>query len=138
MGHWRYIGGSIRASRYPSRVDLSQTSDRYTPHLTNVLHDTAPGSILCHRRLEAIPSSELRALSAVGNMIAAPLRGRGSQIVLDDDDLIVKRANQVPGTLSGYLGLFRSSRASTLLGTATPHAMPPPPPLGAWTLESPL
>ena len=71
-------------------------------------------------------------------MIAAPLGGRGSQIEDDElDDLIVKRANQAyaQDTLSVCLGLFRSSRASTFLGTRHPPCRAP---LGAWTLESPL
>ena len=50
--------------------------------------------ILCYQKLKAIPSSGLRALSAVGSMIAAPLRGRGSPIDDELDDLIVKRANR--------------------------------------------
>ena len=67
-------------------------------------------------------------------MIAAPLRGRGSQIEDDElDDLILKRANQAyaQDTLSVCLGLFRSSRASNHFGDS-----PPPMPCPAWRLDT--
>ena len=54
LGHWRYVEGTARASRYPSRVDRSIGSDTYTSRLANVLPDTEYGP-----RSHAIKSSNL-------------------------------------------------------------------------------